>query len=112
VSYQSQSQLNDDVWFQARSRSAAIEQAEIFKDDQRASFVSLARSILRGESDKLLAFTRINSGSPGISDKVDTGDGNIDQSLVTDGDLLSLTQANYPAVAVLYFNEDGTPIEG
>jgi len=41
---------------------------------------------------------------------VDNGDGTIDQSLVLDADLLSLTQANFPTVAALYFDSEGTPI--
>jgi hypothetical protein len=110
VSYQAQAQLVDDVWFQARSRSAAIQQAEYFKDDQRADFVALSEALLRGDGETSLAFTRLGAAGPGIADKVDNGDGTISQENVTDADLLSLTQANYPVVAGLYFAADGTPL--
>ena len=111
MSYQAQAQLNDDMWFAARNRSVAVQQAEIFKDDARPDWVSVANECLRGNGEIYLAFTRIAAGGPGIADKADNGDGTIDQSKITDADLLSLTQANWPVVAGLYFNQDGTPIQ-
>jgi hypothetical protein len=50
------------------------------------------------------------AGEAGVADKVDNGDGTIDQSKVTDADLLSMTQAHWPTVAALYYNSDGSPI--
>lgn len=110
MSYQAQAQLNDDVWFNARTRSVVVQQADIFKDDQRQSFVAVSNEALRGSGETYLAFTRLGAAGPGIAEKVDNGDGTIDQSKVTDADLLSLTQANWQVVAGLYFKEDGTPI--
>lgn len=110
MSYQAQAQLADDIWFQARSRSAAVEQAEHFKDDQRPGFVALSNALLRGDGETTLAFTRLNAAGPGIADKVDLGDGTIDQARVTDPDLLSLTQANFPVIAELFFDADGNRI--
>jgi hypothetical protein len=112
MSYISQAQLYGDAAFQQRSTSCATQQATVYKDDQRLSFVSLSNEVLRGNGDKLMAFARFNAAGPGIADKADNGDGTIDQSKVTDADLLSLTQANWQVVAGVYFNEDGTPIEG
>jgi hypothetical protein len=112
VSYQSQAQLEADYWFQQRSRATAIQQAESFKDDQRPNYVALAEAVLRDAPGPVQAFTRLGAAGPGIAEKVDSGDGSIDSSLVTDADLLSLTQANWQVVAPLYFNDDGTPIEG
>jgi hypothetical protein len=112
MSYQAQYQLETNVDFQGRSRAAAISQAEVYQNDQRPDFVALASGILKDAGGYTQAFTRIDAGGPGIADKVDNGDGTIDQSKVTDADLLSLTQANFPVVAGLYFNDDGTPIEG
>src|SRR5262245_59703614 len=109
MSYEAQARLTDDVWFQARSRSAAVQQGEIFKDDQRADYVALAEDVLAGEGPQTLAFTRLAAAGPGIADKVDNGDGTIDQTKVTDADLLSLTQANWPVIAGLFYNTDGTP---
>lgn len=112
MSYQSINQLTSDIDFGGRSTAAATQQSETYKDDARPAFVALAHAMLRGTSGPTWAFIRMNAAGPGIGEKVDTGDGTIDQSLVTDEDLLSLTQANFPTVADLYFNEDGTPIEG
>lgn len=112
MSYQAQSQLTDDPTFQGRSRAVAVQQAETFINDGRASFVALSQSLLRGEGDTTTAFIRIGAGGPGIADKADNGDGTMDQAKVTDADLLSLTQANYPTVAALFFNDDGTPKTG
>lgn len=112
MSYQSIDQLTNDTVFAGRSRAAAVQQAEIFKDDARPSWVAVAGECLKGNGETYLAFTRINAGGPGIGDRVDNGDGTIDQTRVTDADLLSLTQANWPTVAGLYFNDDGTPKGG
>jgi hypothetical protein len=110
MSYQGQAQLEADFWWQQRNRSVAIQQAETFKDDQRPDWQATAQSILRDDPGFALTFSRIAAGGPGIADKADNGDGTIDQSKVTDADLLSLTQANWSVVAGLYFAEDGTPL--
>jgi hypothetical protein len=110
MSYQSQAQLEADYWFQQRSRSATIQQADIFKDDARPHYVALADAVMRDEAGLTAAFIRLNAAGPGIADKVDTGDGTVDSSLVLDADLLALTQANWPVVAELYFTDDGTPV--
>ena len=109
MSYQAQDQLTQDAVFGGRNRAVAVQQAETFKDDARPNWVAVANQCLRGDGETYLAFTRIAAGGPGIADKADNGDGTIDQAKVTDADLLSLTQANWPVVAGLYFNEDGTP---
>jgi hypothetical protein len=110
MSYQSVDQLTDDRVFGGRQRAASVQQAEQFKDDQRQNWVAVAEACLTGNGEIYNAFIRISAAGPGIGDKVDNGDGTIDQSKVTDADLLSLTQANWPVVAGLYFNDDGTPI--
>jgi hypothetical protein len=112
MSYESQSQLENDGSFQFRNRAVCVQQAYVYKDDARPSWVAVARGVLRDESELWTCFNRLAAGGPGIADKVDNGDGTIDSSKVTDGDLLSLTQANWPTVADLYFTEDGSPIEG
>jgi hypothetical protein len=110
VSYQAINQLTNDVDFGGRSTAAATQQAEVFINDARPDFVALANDVLRGAAGPLWAFIRMNAAGPGIGDKVDNGDGTIDQSKVTDADLLSLTQANWQVVAGLYFTADGSPI--
>jgi hypothetical protein len=112
MSYQSQDLLFYDPAFQGRSRSCATQQAGTFQNDQRPNYVATAKAVLRGEDEILTAFIRLNAAGPGIADKVEQPNGSIDQSLVTDADLLSLTQAGWPVVAGLYFSEDGTPIGG
>jgi hypothetical protein len=110
MSYESQAALEADYQFQQRARAAAIQQADYFKDDQRADLVALSDGLLRDDAGLSAAFVRLDAAGPGIADKVDAGDGAIDQSLVTDADLLALTQASYPTVAALYFAADGTPL--
>lgn len=110
MSYSTIDQLTSDQIFNARVRACCVEQAESFKDAADASYQSLAKDQMVG-GITYLTFVRIEAASPGIAEKATVEDG-IDQSLVPDGDLLSLTQANWPVVAGLYFNEDGTPIEG
>jgi hypothetical protein len=109
MSYLSITQLTDDPIFGGRTRAASVQQAESFINDQRPNFVAVAAECLRGNAEMYLAFIRMGAAGPGIGDKVDNGDDTIDQSKVTDADLLSLTQTNWPTVSDLYFNEDGTP---
>jgi hypothetical protein len=110
MAYLAVSQLMGDPTWQNRARACATEQAGIYKDDQRASWSATAEAVLRDEAAVVYAFVRLNAAGPGIGDKADNGDGTIDQAKVSDADLLSLTQANWPVVAGLYFTEDGTPI--
>jgi predicted pyridoxine 5'-phosphate oxidase superfamily flavin-nucleotide-binding protein len=110
VTYQAQSDLAGDSAFAGRSVAAATQQAESFINDQRPEYIALSKAILRGESDKNAAMIRTNAGSPGIADKADNGDGTIDQAKVTDEDLLSITQANWPVVAGLYYDANGAPL--
>lgn len=112
MSYQTQYDLSMDALFQSRVLACTTEQAGIFKDDARPSWVSTANAILKANGDISNAFVRLNAAGPGISDKADNGDGTIDSSKILDADLLSITQANWPVVSDLYFNEDGTSIEG
>lgn len=108
MSYQAQFQLSNDSDFNGRSQAAAAQQAETYINDTRLDIVALADAVLKADLDILSAFVRANAAGPGIAEKVDLGDGTIDQSLATDADLLSLTQANWPTIAGLYFNADGT----
>jgi hypothetical protein len=111
MSYQTQYDLAADGPYQSRTIACCTEQANVYKDDARPSFVATATGILRADAELSNAFIRIGAAGPGIADKVDNGDGTIDSIKLTDGDLLSLTQANWQVVAGLYFNEDGSPKE-
>ena len=110
MSYSAIDQLTNDALFGGRVRSCCTEQAEVFRNDARPDFVALSDDVLRGDGVKTNAFIRIGAAAPGIADKADSGEGGIDQTKVTDADLLSLVQANWQVVAGLFYTEDGTPI--
>jgi hypothetical protein len=110
LSYQAQSQLEADATFQGRVYAANIQQADVFKDDARPDFVATAHAIMRDDPGPGATLLRLAAAGPGIADKVDQGDGTIDQALVTDADLLALTQGNWPTVAGLYFDAEGSPL--
>jgi hypothetical protein len=110
MSYLSQAQLSDDDVFRRRSRAAAQQQADIYLNDARPNFIALSQAVLRDEAGPVSSFTRLNAAGPDIAEKVDNGDGTIDQAKVTDEDLLSLTQANWPVVAGLYYDASGAPL--
>ena len=102
VSYRAQAQLEANTDFRGRATAAATEQADSYINDQRPDFVAVARNVLKGSWAELDAFIRLDAAGPGIADKVDIGGDAIDQTQVTDEDLLSLTQANWQTVAGLY----------
>ena len=103
MSYHAQSLLEMDPTFQLRVRAVNTEQAESFKDDGRADIAACARAVLRDDPGPGAALLRLAAGGPGIADRVDNGDGTINQAKVTDADLLSLTQSNFPVAADLFF---------
>jgi len=110
MSYEAIDQLTQDDIFGGRNRACAVEQAETFVNDARPDWVAVANACLTGDGIIYNAFTRLAAAGPGIADKADLGDGTIDQAAVTDADLLSLTQANWPVVAGLYYDATGTPV--
>jgi hypothetical protein len=110
MSYQSQYQLTADTDWNGRAQSAATQQANTYLADARPDWVALAQGVLRGEVDKLSTFVRTTAAAPGFADRVDQGDGTIDQALVTDDDLVAATQAAWEVITPLYYLEDGTPV--
>ena len=102
-------QLTNDSIFAGRVRACVTQQSETYKDDARPSFVALADSCLRGET-QVNTFTRLVAAGPGIADEADNGSGGVDQSQIGDDDILASVQANFQVVAGLYYNDDGTPI--
>jgi hypothetical protein len=87
-----------------------VEQADYFINAAALDMKALAGAILRGDTSAGYTLLRMAAGEAGIADKVDNGDGTIDQSKVTDAELLSMTQAHWPTVAALYYSTDGSPI--
>jgi hypothetical protein len=103
MSYLSQARLAVDGPFVARSRAALTNQSLIFKDDGRADIAALAESLLKvGNPQEINTFLDVLAASPGFAEMVDTGDG-IDSTQITDGDILSAVQAEYPTVAALFY---------
>lgn len=96
-------QLTNDPGFNTRTASCCTEQAMTFKDDARPLFVSLADDILRGSAAANGMFVRMGAVAPGVADKATEADGSIDSSLITDGDILSIVQAQWPVVAELLY---------
>lgn len=109
MSYHAQSMLQSDPAFQGRVYSVDIQQASVYKDDARPAFVATADAILRDEPGPAAALLRLAAAAPEVAERVDNGDGTIDQSKVTDDDLLAITQGNWEAVSNLYFDEEGIP---
>jgi hypothetical protein len=110
VSYLAIDQLTNDIIFAGRVRACTVDQADVFHNDARPDFVALANDVLKGGGETALTFTRLCAAAPGLADQADLGDGTIDQSLVSDADLLSVVQGQWQVVAGLYFDPDGTPI--
>lgn len=108
MSYQSQTALAEDPDYQGRVRACSIQQAQIFVNDQRPAFVSYAQAVIRQGPEQIAMF-HLTAAAPGIADKVDTGEG-IDQSRVTDDEILSCVQAAWPVASDTYYAEDGSPI--
>lgn len=113
MSYQTQTQLTNDAGFLDRTHASLTEQSLIFINDARADFIALANVLLTGALvngvSPIASFTRILAGAPGFAETVDNGDGTIDSTRVTDDDIRAAVQAQYPTVAALFYNSDGTP---
>lgn len=111
MSYQSQAQLEADYWFAQRNRACVMQQSETYINDGRADIAACAQACLRDEPGPVTTFIRMAAAGPGIANEVDQGDGTIDSTLVGDGEILALTQANFPVVASLFFDSTGAPVE-
>ena len=110
MSLQSQAQLAMDPKFQQRVQASATEQANIFKDDGRADFVSLSKTVLRSPMSVLPTFWNMIAAAPGFDLTVDLGNDTIDSSKVADEEILSAIQASWPTIAGLYYDSEGNPI--
>ena len=110
MSYLSQWRLAADDQFVSRSRAALTQQAEVFKDDERADIASLATSLLTAENpQETNTFVGLLAAAPGFADKVDEGDGNVNSSLIADDEILAAVQGLWPTVAALFYANDGGP---
>jgi hypothetical protein len=110
MSYLSQQNLSLDNDFGARSRAAITGQGTVFKDDDRGDIAALATSLLTAaHPQELSTFLNMLAAAPGFAVKVDQGDGTVNSSLVSDEEILSAVQAEWPTVAALFYGPDGGP---
>jgi hypothetical protein len=110
MSYLSQWRLTYDDEFVSRSRAALTNQAVIFKDDDRGDIAALANSLLTAANPQETdTFVGMLAASPGFADMADQGGGNVNSSLIADGDILAAVQAEWPTVAALFYGPDGGP---
>jgi hypothetical protein len=110
MSYLAIDQLTVAPLFQARVRACAVQQAAIFRDDSRPYFQALASDVARGSASATFVFIRIAAGAPGHAEKAMDGEG-VDQSRITDEDILAVVQPNWEVVALLFFDNDGNRLE-
>lgn len=95
MSYESRADLATSPEFRERVLACAVEQALVFKDDGRADIAALADSILRA-TENAGGLVPLVAAAPGFGDA-------LDQSAITDGDILSAVQYAWPVYAeVLY----------
>jgi hypothetical protein len=111
MTYQSHWNLNYDTAFNERTRACLTEQGLVFVNAADPAYVALAHAILRADIGVTSTFISVVAGSPGLADTADPdGDGTIDDALITDEQLLSTVQAQWPTVAALFFDPEGNPI--
>jgi hypothetical protein len=102
--------------FNPRVIMCCVEQSETYLNDGRPQFVALAQALLKGDVDIQYAFVRLVAAGPDLAGKADTGQMTdsgqpvIDHTQVTDEDILAAVQADFPTVAVLYFDDTGAPL--
>jgi hypothetical protein len=116
LSYDSVSQLNRDPTFSGRVRSCVTEQADTLTGDANLAIAACANAGLRGDPIIMDTFVRTTSSASGLGDKAETMSTDatpvpiVDQSLILDSDILGAIQNNFPTVANLFFDTNGTRI--
>jgi len=111
MTFTAQWQLTYDDAFVSRSRACLNGESDFRVNDGRPDIAALAKSLLRDDNpNEWVTFQTMLGAAPGLADKADNGDGTIDSSKITDEEILSNVQSEYPTVAALYYTADGTPI--
>lgn len=111
MSFLTQTALEGDAAFQERTRACFTEQSSIYLNDERGDIKALAESLLRGDAAEV-TFRRMLAGAPGFADEATNEDGvSVDSSRISDAEILSAVQSQFPTVAALFFASDGTPLE-
>lgn len=103
MSYLAQAELRVDGPLQARTVACVFEQATIYTDDGRPDIAALADLHLRDSTTVLGVWMPFVAAAPGFADHESSED-------ITDADLLAAVQADWPKVASVFYNADGTPI--
>ena len=103
MSYADVAALDADEAWRTRVGACCFEQAQIFVNDGRPDIATLATTVLLGDVPETLR--KYISYAPGFADTYATGG----QEAITDGQLLSATQAAWPTVAGLLYPGLGTP---
>lgn len=106
MSYRIIDELTNNAIFGGRVRACAIEQAAHFRNDERPPIVALAQDMIRGTPEAVAVFIRLAAAAPGHADQAGLGD-TVDESAITDSDLLAVIQGSWPMVAELYFDDEG-----
>ena len=109
MTYLTITRLTNDGPFIERLDACLTQESTVFKDDGRPDIANLAYAILRGDGGVMRTFIDMAAAAPGFAEQAEAPNGQVDSSQITDGDILSNVQANYPTVASIYFNSDGTP---
>lgn len=102
MSFVNQAALVADQAFQSRGAACVFQQAEIFKDDGRADIAALALRHLQIPVEIGNVWPAFLAAAPGFADQADS-------SAITDAQILSAVQADWPTVAQAHYNADGTP---
>jgi hypothetical protein len=110
MSYLTQARLQNHPDFTDRCRSALLEQASVFVNDARPQFIALSNAILLDQPAQVSTFIRGLAAAPGFADEADNGDGTVDPSKIADAEILSAVQNQWPGVASLFYQDDGTPV--
>jgi hypothetical protein len=110
MTYLNQWHLTFNNDFVSRCRAALTNQASVFKDDGRTDVAALAEAILMGSPTAVfITWQNLLAASPDFVEIATNPDGTIDSSNIDDANILAAIQAQWPTVADLYFNSDGTP---
>lgn len=110
MSYKTYSLLTEDLDFSRRARACIMEQSNIFINDTRPDLQALAMDLMKFAPTQTQSMIQGICAGPGFADEVDNGDGTITSDNVTDADILSQTQAIFPTIASLFYDDTGASI--
>jgi len=110
MSYATIAELAQDATFQGRVKSCAtIECQQNLGNPDHPDWSNLAYDTLRGADHVMDAFIRLVAQAPGLADNAGFP---LDQTKITDAGITKAVNDNYPVVASLWYNPDGTPWNG